>query len=240
MKKYQLEDVTKAMFLIMKNAKAYGHKRAAEFLSTRRSLDEFDKRAGIIGSIIILPELYNEIMEFYDFMMHDFVDLVATGAVYDIKIQYAFKRQQQYYFDGMVIDYDDTGNILYGVYGKALVTDVIDYYIKLAEILHDNNFLDSIYFLVGLVFPHLDGFEIKKLSGAFINYFSQPELTSEEILHIGAGIYNIRSAIEGADGDIEELNKVIKREFGWLKNYLGDDPRDYEAVELGYKYYDKV
>ena len=168
MEKFQLEDVTEAMYWFMRVAKEYGQERAREFLKLE-----------------INP---------YDYAMTHFVDLVNNGAVYDIKIQPLFKRHHQYYFDGYVIDFDDTGNILYGVYGMAMFNDVFD---GSPEIIID------------------------KTSEA------------KKFLHTGAGANNFWSAVR--NGGI----RAIPQELMWIPTYC-DDPRDYEAIELGFEYYHEI
>ena len=51
--------------------------------------------------------------------MSSFIDLVKSWAPYDIKRRFSWSQDLQYIFDGMVIDFDDTGNMAYGVLAKA-------------------------------------------------------------------------------------------------------------------------
>ena len=161
MEKYQLEDVTKEMFAVMKEAKRDGEKIYLDYF-------------------LLSPEYGKYVISFYD--------LVKSGGKYDIKIKYPFNKYPQYYFDGMVIDYDDTGNIVFGVIGKAIRLD-------------------------------------------------------ETVLHTGAGVYNFSTAVINAikadEAKIGKLMDAVETELSWIGSKF-DDPRDYEAIELGYEYYNKI
>ena len=68
---------------------------------------------------------------------------------------------------------------------------------------------------------------------------------TETFLHFGGGAYNAFSTIvSGSKSSIKKLDigyllNAIVTEVSWIRT-LGDDPRDYEAIELGFKYYDKI
>ena len=49
----------------------------------------------------------------------EFIDLVESWAPYDIKRRFLWSQDLQYIFHGEVIDFDDTGNICFGVIAKA-------------------------------------------------------------------------------------------------------------------------
>lgn len=49
----------------------------------------------------------------------EFIDLVESWAPYDIKRRFSWSQDLQYIFHGEVIDFDDTGNICFGVIAKA-------------------------------------------------------------------------------------------------------------------------
>ena len=183
----------------------------------------------------------------YDYAMTHFVDLVNNGAVYDIKIQPLFKRHHQYYFDGYVIDFDDTGNILFGVYGLAMFKTVYDEW-------------PEIPVTAPALMTTKNPVIAAAVNKAFKIHIGRDDLKDWEVetfLHAGAGANNAKSAIFGAfyrglekSKDFEDpeekrnivINEVIgaaKIEASWRRT-LFDDPRDYEAIELGFEYYDKI
>ena len=112
-------------------------------------------------------------------LLWEFKGLVESNALYDIKRRFSWSQDLQYIFDGRIIDYDDTGNIAYGVIAKA----------------------------AGI---------------------------SEFVGHVGAGGYNLLEF---------GMNNGISAAFDQWKKWrstIGDDPRDYAAIELGYEYYNRL
>lgn len=64
---------------------------------------------------IILPKVYYDTKNLF----LEFKALVESWAPYDIKRRFSWSQDLQYIFHGEVIDFDDTGNICFGVIAKA-------------------------------------------------------------------------------------------------------------------------
>ncbi|MCI1930733.1 MAG: polymorphic toxin type 44 domain-containing protein [Clostridia bacterium] len=170
LKRFELVDVTEKLINIFREAKRDGEALKAKYpLSLTNKSRHF-----------ALPAIEDEqtIALFWEFK-----NLVESGAKYDIKRRCSWIRDLQYIFDGYIIDYDDAGNMAYGVIATA----------------------------AGM---------------------------SKVVLHGGAGIYNAFELFKNSKGHDERLQS-LKVDLDRISS-LGDDPRDYRAIELGIKYYYKI
>jgi hypothetical protein len=113
LKNFELTDVTDKLMKILREAKRDGESLKAKYplalftLSTQYSKDEIidpDNAPSFIDTCLLY---------------YNFINLVADGKKYDIKRNSHWQYDLQYYFDGMILDYDDPGNIAYGVIAKA-------------------------------------------------------------------------------------------------------------------------
>lgn len=145
----------------------------------------------------------------------EFIDAVGKESDYDIKAKDDWKGDW-YYFDGYILRHDDPGNIVFGVIHKATFSDAIGGKNELfghlgaggAQI--KDNVLD----------PVLD--EIKE---------SFKEMSQKKTVSTNDGFYN--EIFQGKKIEVQ-ANWAVFLDIGTFF----DDPRDYEAVELGYEYYE--
>jgi hypothetical protein len=176
LKRFKLVDVTEKLMNIFREAKRDGEALKAKYPMAEPSL------LGIGGSIQGVLASDIRLLE-TALLFLDFANLVKSWAPYDIKRRCSWIGDLQYIFDGYIIDYDDAGNMAYGVIATA----------------------------AGM---------------------------SKVVLHGGAGIYNAFELFKNSKGHDERLQS-LKVDLDRISS-LGDDPRDYRAIELGIKYYYKI
>ncbi|MCI1959503.1 MAG: polymorphic toxin type 44 domain-containing protein [Clostridia bacterium] len=124
--------------------------------------------------------------------------------LHDIKRKSGWQYDLQYYFDGMILDYDDPGNITYGVIAKA--AGISDFISHLGA--GFANFIDAIF------------------------NAAKSDKYKESIL----------KAVKSGDMiDNEELDNALSMELSSpYMDALGDDPRDFRMINLGFSYYYKI
>ena len=125
LKRFKAEDVTEKLMGIFREAKRKGERlkekypKAASFGTVR-----FLANAGVVKltNINKIPlTKFEEAKKYID----EFQSLVQSWGPYDIKRRFSWSQDLQYIFDGKVIDFDDTGNMAYGVLAKAAgITDI--------------------------------------------------------------------------------------------------------------------
>ena len=125
LKRFKVEDVTEKLMGIFREAKREGERlkekypKVASFGTVR-----FLANAGVVKltNINKIPlTKFEEAKKYID----EFQSLVQSWGPYDIKRRFSWSQDLQYIFDGKVIDFDDTGNMAYGVLAKAAgITDI--------------------------------------------------------------------------------------------------------------------
>ena len=119
LKRFKAEDVTEKLMGIFREAKREGeglkekYPKAASFGTVR-----FLANAGVVKltNINKIPlTKFEEAKKYID----EFQSLVQSWGPYDIKRRFSWSQDLQYIFDGKTIDFDDTGNMAYGVLAKA-------------------------------------------------------------------------------------------------------------------------
>ncbi|MCI2000881.1 MAG: polymorphic toxin type 44 domain-containing protein [Clostridia bacterium] len=194
LKNFELTDVTDKLMKILREAKRDGKSLKAKYPNafSNPARCQF-KYSVFLSTSVGLKQISDTIS-----LLYEFANLVGDGCKYDIKRKSGWQYDLQYYFDGMILDYDDPGNIVYGVIAKA----------------------------AGI---------------------------SEFVSHAGAGAVNLYDAIYTKEykkilsqafksGDMPEndtAEKAFLKELTFFKTDF-DDKRDYQAIELGFRYYYKV
>ena len=194
-KRFALEDVTDKLMNVLREAKRDGEMLRRKYPKAVKS--EADLIKFTINSAKIKLDINRSLFgsnayklaEYWDYyyktvsdtynLLWEFKGLVESNALYDIKRRFSWSQDLQYIFDGRIIEYDDTGNIAYGVIAKA----------------------------AGI---------------------------SEFVGHAGAGLYNLYE-FKRNNG----ISAAVDQGKKW-RSTIGDDPRDYAAIELGYEYYNRL
>ncbi|MCI1959750.1 MAG: polymorphic toxin type 44 domain-containing protein [Clostridia bacterium] len=110
LKRFKLVDVTEKLMNIFREAKRDGEALKAKYPLALNNKTKIEK-----ANIGNLPEIYEQTKAFY----FGFIDLVNNRKPYDIKRRCSWVGDLQYIFDGYIIDYDDAGNMAFGVIAKA-------------------------------------------------------------------------------------------------------------------------
>ena len=118
LKRFKAEDVTEKLMGIFREAKREGERLKEKY--PKASKDPLSVASSEIyhflnGKSSECPENIEQTIKYID----EFKDLVRSWAPYDIKRRFSWSQDLQYIFDGKVIDFDDTGNMAYGVLAKA-------------------------------------------------------------------------------------------------------------------------
>lgn len=191
LKRFETIDVTDKLMNIFREAKRDGEALRARYPLSIPNYTLF-KRAILFSTS---TDRFNITYQTFKLFL-DFKKLVQSWGPYDIKRRCSWIRDLQYIFDGRVIDFDDTGNMAYGVIARA--------------------------------------------SGI-----------SDSISHLGAGIVNYLENVGSlkypmdyyTDDEIDEIiksgPKAIIQELKWIYSDF-DDPRDFRAIQKGFKYYEKL
>ena len=119
LKRFQIVDVTDKLKAIFKEAKSDG-----EALRNKYS------NAIVLARQKYGDEIYrtNNGIEQAIKLCIEFKELVQSWSYYDIKRRYSWSYDLQYWFDGMLLESDDPGNMVYGVIAKAVgFYDVVSY-----------------------------------------------------------------------------------------------------------------
>ena len=117
LKRFKAEDVTEKLMGVFREAKREGERLKEKY-------PEASKSAFFVGMYEIYfhtnksPFGIDDIDQTYNYL-NEFKELVQSWAPYDIKRRFSWSQDLQYIFDGKVIDFDDTGNMAYGVLAKA-------------------------------------------------------------------------------------------------------------------------
>ena len=126
LKRFKAEDVTEKLMGIFREAKREGERLKEKYPKAAKSSVEFGTVYVAIKGIKLaesalntdLPRVFEEIIQTEKFI-NEFMDLVKSWGPYDIKRRFSWSQDLQYIFDGEIIDFDDTGNMAYGVLAKA-------------------------------------------------------------------------------------------------------------------------
>lgn len=159
----------------------------------------------------------NKLREEYPFNIIErgrkFTKKVGAKSEYDLKSQGDW-NSSWYYFDGYVLRFDDPGNIVYGIVLKSTFKDI-----------------GGLNEFVG----HVGAGGAQILDNIINPMFPEREIKAppRELLY---NPYYLRGRSIMTEIDAKP---VLENAIPVLKNIftLFDDPRDYNAVELGYKYY---
>ncbi|MCI1958003.1 MAG: polymorphic toxin type 44 domain-containing protein [Clostridia bacterium] len=114
LKRFQLVDVTEKFMNILREAKRDGEALKAKYPLAKPNKDFKD----LLNVDVSLIEDYEIVTQTWHLLI-DFKNLVNNWARYDIKRRFSWIWDLQYIFDGYIIDYDDTGNIAFGVIARA-------------------------------------------------------------------------------------------------------------------------
>ena len=121
LKRFAMIDVTVKLDMIFKEAIRDG--RALKNKYPLAAANERELLAAIYEIISLDNRTKSTILTqtYFDTkgLFGEFIDLVASWAPYDIKRRFSWSQDLQYIFHGEVIDFDDTGNICFGVIAKA-------------------------------------------------------------------------------------------------------------------------
>ena len=109
LKRFKAEDVTEKLMGIFREAKREGERLKEKYPEAIKAFKNDVSSNGQSMEIKRQTESY----------IYEFEDLVKSWAPYDIKRRFSWSQDLQYIFDGRVIDFDDTGNMAYGVLAKA-------------------------------------------------------------------------------------------------------------------------
>ncbi len=119
LKRFKAEDVTEKLMGIFREAKREGERLKEKYPKTASfGTVRFLANAGVVKltNINKIPlTKFEEAKKYID----EFQSLVQSWGPYDIKRRFSWSQDLQYIFDGKVIDFDDTGNMAYGVLAKA-------------------------------------------------------------------------------------------------------------------------
>ncbi len=135
-KRFALEDVTDKLMNVLREAKRDGEMLRRKYPNAVKSEGDLMKfginsskialginrshlNSTVNNSVELLDYYYKAVRDTYNLLIVDFVNLVKSNALYDIKRRFSWSQDLQYIFDGRIIEYDDTGNIAYGVIAKA-------------------------------------------------------------------------------------------------------------------------
>ena len=130
LKRFEAEDVTEKLMGIFREAKREGERLKERYIdwygyiTTSLLYDEIkEELSKEHPNIAKANNLFDKKMEIILLNIEnyflDFIDLVKSWGPYDIKRRFSWSQDLQYIFDGRVIDFDDTGNMAYGVLAKA-------------------------------------------------------------------------------------------------------------------------
>ncbi|MCI1959785.1 MAG: polymorphic toxin type 44 domain-containing protein [Clostridia bacterium] len=113
LKRFELVDVTEKLMNIFREAKRDGEALKAKYPMADPSMQIFKtiKYCNTKEDDEKVTQTIN--------LLIDFANLVKSRAKYDIKRRCSWIRDLQYIFDGYIIDYDDTGNMTFGVIARA-------------------------------------------------------------------------------------------------------------------------
>lgn len=103
-------DVTEKLMNIFREAKRDGEALKAKYPLAEPSLLRIHSNLKHVRAIKLIETLL---------LFRDFSNLVKSWAPYDIKRRCSWVGDLQYIFDGYIIDFDDTGNLTFGVIAKA-------------------------------------------------------------------------------------------------------------------------
>lgn len=109
LKRFKAEDVTEKLMGVFREAKREGERLKEKYPEAIKAFKNDVSSNGQSMEIKRQTESY----------IYEFEDLVKSWAPYDIKRRFSWSQDLQYIFDGRVIDFDDTGNMAYGVLAKA-------------------------------------------------------------------------------------------------------------------------
>ena len=109
LKRFKAEDVTEKLMGVFREAKREGERLKEKY---PKAIKAFKNDVSSNGQSM-------EIKRQTESYIYEFEDLVKSWAPYDIKRRFSWSQDLQYIFDGRVIDFDDTGNMAYGVLAKA-------------------------------------------------------------------------------------------------------------------------
>lgn len=118
MKRFEIEDVTDKLMAIFREAKRDGEALREKYpdaiLDFQRIQKLMLRHATINNPIKEIKEIYDTIN-----LISEFIGMVKSWAYYDIKRRFSWNQDLQYMFDGMVLDFDDPGNMAFGIVAKA-------------------------------------------------------------------------------------------------------------------------
>ena len=162
-----------------------------------------------------------------------FMSSVGAGNDYDLKAKEDW-NSSWYYFDGYVLRFDDPGNIAYGIILKETFKGSPE---KSEIPWYENIFLETFGHLGAGGAQWLDNYFKPVLDnlGKFL-FFREIKYTS----YIIDDLYDKKVAEKLVIEFGKDVFEIYKSLATLISNWktLFDDPRDYEAIELGYDYYD--
>lgn len=167
----------------------------------------------------------------YIWRLKEFASSVGANSRYDLKSHDDWNASW-YYFDGYILRFDDPGNIVYGVMAKETFWDV-----TCAETVgHCGAGVAQLMDNVAKPF-------LPSCKEAFKKYFQeypdQAPYTYQKLISIDTSSSS-DNLLENEEIQ-ENMNTVSVNWDVFTYIFTGfDDPRDFEAVELGYKYYDQL
>jgi hypothetical protein len=222
LKRFELVDVTDKLMNIFREAKRDGEALKAKYPLAEPSgsiiKTELEHIYFAKEDIDSIKERFNNIKEYFETayqtvsLLFAFKDLVGDGDRYDIKRRCSWIRDLQYIFDGYIIDYDDTGNMAFGVIARAAgISD------KVSQI------------GAGLV-NLADAIELKQAAlHELIQIVKRPSMKTH---------FDIEELIWWYKY-LTEIKEPLNTEMHWLRTYF-DDPRDNAAIKKGFEYYDRL
>ncbi|MCI1959955.1 MAG: polymorphic toxin type 44 domain-containing protein [Clostridia bacterium] len=130
LKRFETIDVTDKLMNIFREAKRDGEALRAKYPLAIPNITRFAQFMSLLEiesrkKDNTIRNRYSDIAESYKIIKQtlklflDFKKLVQSWGPYDIKRRCSWIRDLQYIFDGRVIDFDDTGNMAYGVIARA-------------------------------------------------------------------------------------------------------------------------
>ena len=125
LKRFKAEDVTEKLMGVFREAKREGERLKEKYPEADKSITALILDLKRFKDLKINKNLLIRVIQ-TKLYIESFIELVESWAPYDIKRRFSWSQDLQYIFDGMVIDFDDTGNMAYGVLAKASgMTDVL-------------------------------------------------------------------------------------------------------------------
>lgn len=104
LKNFELTDVTDKLMKILREAKQDGQMLKAKYPNALGTLPSYISKDNVVIDVNILPSINDTLLLYYHF-----IHLVGNFCKYDIKRKSDWQYDLQYYFDGMILDYDDPG-----------------------------------------------------------------------------------------------------------------------------------